>query len=120
MTDWYALRRRFVEQGERLRDIAADSGVAYSTVAAHAKREDWRGQRSAWRDRTRDCEIVSIRDRLLGRIDRALEEDGIEINDLKTVSGALRELSQIQEGGAEAGRGELTVRFLGEAEEMSR
>ena len=60
--------------------------------------------------------------KLLERIEDKLQEDeGLEVKDFKTVSGALKEIHEIcgkEKGGGESGT--LTVRFVGETEEMSR
>ena len=60
--------------------------------------------------------------KLLERIEDKLQEDeGLEVKDFKTVSGALKEIHEIcgrDKGGGESGT--LTVRFVGETEEMSR
>ena len=60
--------------------------------------------------------------KLLERIEDKLQEDeGLEVKDFKTVSGALKESHEIcgkDKGGGESGT--LTVRFVGETEEMSR
>ena len=50
-------------------------------------------------------------------LDRAEEP---ELKDLKTVTGALKELQSLWDDGKEASGGALTVRFEGEAEEMSQ
>ena len=61
--------------------------------------------------------------KLLERIEDKLQEDvGREFTDFKTVSGALMVIHEIC-GGKDKGGGEsgtLTVRFVGETEEMSR
>ena len=63
------------------------------------------------------------RRKLLERIEDKLQEDeGLEVKDFKTVSGALKEIHEIC-GGKDKNAGEngtLTVRFVGETEEMSR
>ena len=56
------------------------------------------------------------------RIEGKLREDALEAKDFKSVSGALKELSELQ-AGREKPNGEsttLTVSFVGETEEMSR
>ena len=49
-------------------------------------------------------------------LDRAEEPD---LKDLKTMTGALKELQSLWEEREDAHSGALTVRFQGEAEEMS-
>ncbi len=58
--------------------------------------------------------------RLLDNIEQRLEsEGGIEIKDYKAVTGALKELRELQQQGTGEEKQELVVKFLGEAEEMS-
>ena len=58
--------------------------------------------------------------RLLDSIEQQLEkEGGMEIQDYKALTGALKELRELQQGEAGQDKQELVVKFLGEAEEMS-
>ena len=58
--------------------------------------------------------------RLLDSIEQQLEkEGGMEIKDYKALTGALKELRELQQGEAGQDKQELVVKFLGEAEEMS-
>ena len=56
--------------------------------------------------------------KLLARIERFIDEDALELKELKTVTGALKELQGLWEekGGADR---VVTVLFEGETEEMS-
>lgn len=66
------------------------------------------------------AELSRIGRKLLGRIEQILDRDEeMELKDLKTVTGALKELQSLWEEREEANSGALTVRFQGEAEEMS-
>ena len=56
--------------------------------------------------------------KLLSRMERFIDEDALELKDLKTMTGALKELQGLWDGGGESGA-PLTVRFEGETEEMS-
>ena len=47
-----------------------------------------------------------------------IDEDALELKELKTMTGALKELQGLWDGGGESGA-PLTVRFEGETEEMS-
>lgn len=59
--------------------------------------------------------------KLLRRIERFIDEDELELKELKTVTGALKELQGLWEDRdrGESGRA-LTVLFEGETEELSR
>ena len=66
------------------------------------------------------AELSRIGRKLLQRIDSCLDrEEELDLKDLKTITGALKELQSLWTEGEEAHSGVLTVRFEGEAEEMS-
>ena len=122
MRDWTALRRAFIEEGKSLTQIAREASVPYSTLTERAKRENWRGQREAFLNEDNDRRLERLTRKLLDQIDAVLSAgDGMDAKDFKAVTGALRELKELR-GAREtgAGGGELTVRFVGEAEEFSR
>ncbi len=65
-------------------------------------------------------ELARVGRKLLRRIEEYLDgEEAPELKDLKTVTGALKELQSLWEEREDAHSGALTVRFQGEAEEMS-
>ena len=122
MRDWTALRRAFIEEGKSLTQIAREASVPYSTLTERAKRENWRGQREAYLNEDNDRRLERLTRKLLDQIDAVLSAgDGMDAKDFKAVTGALRELKELRgEKETGAGGGELTVRFVGEAEEFSR
>ena len=66
-------------------------------------------------------ELARVGRKLLRRIEEYLDgEETPELKDLKTVTGALKELQSLWEEREDAHSGALTVRFQGEAEEMSK
>lgn len=66
------------------------------------------------------AELSRIGRKLLQRIDSCLDrEEELDLKDLKTITGALKELQSLWAEGEEVHSGALTVRFEGEAEEMS-
>lgn len=124
MRDWDELRRAYVEEGESLSGLAERSGVPLSTLRSRAGREKWKSQRDEEEARAlRQAELVRVGRKLLKRIERCLDEGReIDLKELKTVTGALKELQSLrEERDLERGEGgrTLTVRFVGEAEEMS-
>ena len=122
MRDWTALRRAFIEEGKSLTQIAREASVPYSTLTERAKRENWRGQREEILNEDCDRRLERLTRKLLDQIDAVLSAgDGMDAKDFKAVTGALRELKELRgEKETGAGGGELTVRFVGEAEEFSR
>ncbi len=122
MRDWTALRRAFIEEGKSLTQIAREASVPYSTLTERAKRENWRGQREAFLNEDNDRRLERLTRKLIDQIDAVVSAgDGMDAKDFKAVTGALRELKELRgEKETGAGGGELTVRFVGEAEEFSR
>ena len=65
-------------------------------------------------------ELARVGRKLLRRIEEYLDgEETPELKDLKTVTSALKELQSLWEEREDTHSGALTVRFQGEAEEMS-
>ena len=66
------------------------------------------------------AELSRIVGKVLKRIEEYLDrEEKPDVKDLKTVTGALKELQSMWEEKNEMRGGALTVRFEGETEEMS-
>ncbi len=66
------------------------------------------------------AELSRIVGKVLKRIEEYLDrEEKPDVKDLKTVTGALKELQSMWEEKNETHGGALTVRFEGETEEMS-
>ena len=117
MRDWEEIRRA-AENGESLRSLAERYQIPGSTIYTRAAREGWRGRdrRTATQE-----QFERIGRKLLGRIENALDEGReIDLKELKAVTGAIKELQGLQEEKSGEGGGTLTVRFVGETEEMSR
>ncbi len=65
-------------------------------------------------------ELSRIGQKLLRRIEQCLDRDEeLDLKDLKTITGALKELQSLWDDDRQSQGGALTVRFEGEAEEMS-
>lgn len=61
-------------------------------------------------------------EKLLLKMEEAIDrEEGFELRDFKAMTGALREMGELlRDSGAEAAAQALTVKFSGEAEELSQ
>ena len=115
MRDWAGIRSR-CEAGESLRSLAQEYGVPYSTVRGRAAREGWRAETE---DGAAERDLDRIGRKLLRRIERELDgNETLDLRELKSMAGALRELQSLR--GESGGSGStVTVCFEGDAEEMS-
>ena len=123
MTDWDEIRNACVENGESLKSLAERYGVSYGALRKRASREGWRRQKSRQeRETEKREEIERVGRKLLARIETCLDEGKeIDLKEIKAVTGALKELQALDgEPGESGGERTLTVRFVGETEEMSR
>ncbi|MBQ9685157.1 MAG: hypothetical protein IJV41_01240 [Oscillospiraceae bacterium] len=124
LRDWREISAAYIERGMDERAVADAFGVAYCAVRSRSVREDWPGKRTAFLDQTRTAAMNRVADKLLGRIEQTLDESGsLDVKDLKAVTGALKELREWQSEGQKdtpTAAGPLTVRFMGETEELSR
>ncbi len=121
MRDWDEIRRAYLE-GENQKSLSERFGIPLGTIRDRARREGWKAQRGLEAGQTLgQTELVRVGRKLLNRIESCLDEGKeIDLKELKAVTGALKELQGLQEEKDAERGGALTVRFLGEAEEMSR
>ena len=120
--DWEAIASEFIKGDESLRELAKRREIPWSTVRDRAQREDWVGRRERFRSREGRDRVERLTGLLLDRIEQSLDgEEALPLKDLKAVTGALRELQELCTPEEKAGGSDtLTVRFVGESEEMSR
>lgn len=121
MRDWAELRSA-CEGGESPESLSRRCGIPYTTLLNRAVKEDWRLPEAAGPDGgARPEDFSRVAGKLLRLIEEGLDGDrGLAFKEIKTLTGALKELQSLGEGrSAESGSGALTVRFLGDAEEMS-
>ena len=118
MRDWEELRRACVEGGESLESLSRRCGIPYTTLLNRAVKEDWAPKESAGPEQ---ADFARVAGKLLRLIEDGLDGDsGLALKEIKTLTGALKELQSLGESRETEGGGRgLTVRFLGETEEMS-
>ena len=120
MRDWEELRRACAEDGESLEALARRYDIPYSTLKNRAVKENWPcPQAGDAPPGDGQAAFARVTAKLLRLIEQGLDGDGsVDFKEIKTLPGALRELQSLGESGG-GGDGALTVRFLGETEEMS-
>ena len=115
MTDWEKIRTGFVKDGLSYRALSREFAVPYSTIQRRGIKEDWPGQREEYLEENVGEKMKQVKTKLLRRIERTLDS-----KDFKAMTGALKELREIQdEAETERVNEPLTVRFVGKAEELS-
>ena len=121
MTDWEKIRTGFVKDGLSYRALSRMFAASYSAIQRRGIKEDWPGQREEYLEENVGEKMKQVKTKLLRRIERTLDEDReLDSKDFKAMTGALKELREIQDE-AETARAEgpLIVRFVGKAEELS-
>ena len=120
MRDWTELRRAFVEEGESLEALSRRWDIPYSTLKNRAVKEGWEPE-ARLSPGAAQTDFERVAGKLLRLIEDGLDGDrAFDFKEVKTLTGALKELQSLGESrSAESGSGALTVRFLGETEEMS-
>jgi len=119
MRDWEELRQAAM-QGESLESLARRYEIPYSTLKNRAVKEQWDVQAEGPNNTAEPDAFGRIAGKLLRLIEDGLDgEKSFDLKEIKTLTGALKELQSLGEDKSEANGGGLTVRFVGEAEEMS-
>ena len=119
MRDWEEIRRAAVH-GESLESLARRYDIAYGTLKNRAVREGWSVPPEGPDGKTERDAFARIAGKLLRLIEEGLDgEKSFDLKEIKTLTGALKELQSLGEEKDGAKGGGLTVRFVGEAEEMS-
>ncbi len=119
MRDWEELRQAAM-QGESLESLARRYEIPYSTLKNRAVKEAWSAPPERPDGKAEPDAFGRIAGKLLRLIEDGLDgEKSFDLKEIKTLTGALKELQSLGEDKSEAKGGGLTVRFVGEAEEMS-
>ena len=119
MRDWDELRRA-CENGESLAELSRRLDIPYSTLLNRAVKEAWSAPPERPDGKAEPDAFGRIAGKLLRLIEDGLDGDSsLALKEIKTLTGALKELQSLGEDKSEAKGGGLTVRFVGEAEEMS-
>ena len=88
MADWHAIKTEYITTDISYRKLAEKYGINYKVIADRGKSEKWGKLRSQYRDKTltttidkiskkeaKRCErLMSAADRLLAKVERAIEE----------------------------------------------
>jgi hypothetical protein len=116
VADWNAIRQEYItDESSSYRKLAQKYGLSYTSIGDKARKEGWAEQRSQYLNKTlsktinaigksqakRAERVVSVADKLLTKIEAAIDEYGGEAlianpQALKHITGALKDIKDIQ------------------------
>lgn len=115
MADWNKIKTEYITTDTSYRKLAQKYGVHYNAIANRAKQEGWVSQRNQFCDRTvtkavdvigekqvdRAARLQSVADKLLNKIEEAvdrydMEEIFVDRQSLRQITGALKDIKDIQ------------------------
>lgn len=122
MTDWEKAKEKYLSSGATLKEIAEEFGLKYETLLRRAKREEWRAEREKENTGDRESRIERVTELLLCRLEKAIDRaEDMDSKEIKAMTGALKELRDMQREADDGQGGGKTVQvcFIGETEELS-
>ena len=125
MTDWDNIKGEYLGSDISLRALAKKYGMRYSSVQTKARRELWRETRDGVKAGDSQRRMEQVTEKLLRRMEKTIDEsEELDSRDIKAMTGALKELKEIQrqdDGAHGEDRDEvMEVCFMGDTEELSR
>ena len=115
MADWTKIKTEYLTKNTSYRKLAQKYGVNATTIAKKASKEDWVSQRQQQASRTlsktltavsnrevdRATRLQNVADKLLDKIEQAvdrysMEEIFVDRQSLKQITGALKDIKEIQ------------------------
>ena len=115
MADWTKIKTEYLTKDTSYRKLAQKYGVNATTIAKKASKEDWVSQRQQQASRTlsktltavsnhevdRATRLQRVADKLLDKIEQAvdryaMEEVFVDRKSLKQITGALKDIKEIQ------------------------
>ena len=115
MADWTKIKTEYLTKDTSYRKLAQKYGVNATTIAKKASKEDWVSQRQQQASRTlsktltavsnrevdRATRLQRVADKLLDKIEQAvdryaMEEVFVDRQSLKQITGALKDIKEIQ------------------------
>ncbi len=124
MVDWESVRERYVSTEECMAEIARQYGISAYAVRYRAKKENWAALRRKAQSGDAASREERVTEKLLRRVEAAIDSsEAIDSKEIKTLTAALKELRELRkesEAASEKSAERIEVRFIGEAEELSR
>ena len=139
MADWTKIKTEYLTKNTSYRKLAQKYGVNATTIAKKASKEDWVSQRQQQASRTlsktltavsnrevdRATRLQNVADKLLDKIEQAvdryaMEEIFVDRQSLKQITGALKDIKEIQMIRSEADLREQEARIAKLRKEAER
>jgi superfamily II DNA or RNA helicase len=113
MADWQKIKTEYITTDTSYRKLAQKHGVVYSAIGEKARLEGWVEQREQFRNETltktmntisnkqvdRAAKLISVADLLLDKVKSLVESDSevlIDTQNLKHISGVLKDIKEVQ------------------------
>ena len=115
MADWAKIKTEYITTNTSYRELSQKYGVHYTNIAKRAKKEDWQQQRQQHintvqtkmqqaverKQVDRAARLQSVADKLLNKIEKAvdmyaMEEIFVDRQGLRQITGALKDIKDIQ------------------------
>ena len=115
MADWAKIKTEYLTTNTSYRELSQKYGVHYTNIAKRAKKEDWQQQRQQHintvqtkmqqaverKQVDRAARLQSVADKLLNKIEEAvdryaMEEIFVDRQGLRQITGALKDIKDIQ------------------------
>ena len=113
MADWQKIKTEYITTDTSYRKLAQKHGVGYSVIGEKARLEGWVEQREQFRNETltktmntisnkqvdRAAKLISVADLLLDKVKRLVESGSevlIDTQNLKHISGVLKDIKEVQ------------------------
>ncbi len=113
MADWQKIKTEYITTQTSYRKLAEKHGVSYQTICHRSKAEGWTAQRERHMNKTvtkaiskvgerqvaRAVRLQEVADKLLCKIEAcvdAIEPERVDTQSFKHISGAMKDLKEIQ------------------------
>ena len=139
MADWAKIKTEYLTTNTSYRELSQKYGVHYTNIAKRAKKEDWQQQRQQHintvqtkmqqvverKQVDRAARLQSVADKLLNKIEEAvdryaMEEIFVDRQGLRQITGALKDIKDIQMIRSEADLREQEARIAKLRKEAER
>lgn len=123
MTDWERIKNRYLSTDISCTRLAEETGISYQALCRRMRKEKWKELKEKAKSENEESRMDRVTAKLLEKMEMAIDRsEEMDSKEIKAMTGALKELRELQRDGtdAEGGGRRLEVCFIGETEELSR